>query len=704
MPDNALSSTTTSNGVDCEPDSAWKENLRKRIEEGLQSMVDDAKENHARELSKAPDTREARMRLEADHKEVMKTINSLATEQYKLELDRERNQRRWTAGVPMTPGWSQFFHQEQQNIMNSIKQSNQTDNSVRTASESPTEERRSSGNEHPALAPTTTSTTTSTTTPVLLPVPPSPSVPPPAEEREQSFVSPPQSLRRGGSDVRSTLSGERDDHGSFSRRNHHASSVRVRPSLPNNWVADEIVDEPEELLRSPPPRTRLSSIDRPSQPSPASPDIRCDSSLGRSSGSIHSAEPRSPPIRAPPPEVWNPAISPAEDPSLPPSAKLYRRGSAASMRSTGSGASIRPSITEPILEQADDDDDDSPDDESDMEENDYEPIEQVRPRISTTTTKSSRDKKKRPLLRRDSRQSSVDAGTHLRSDSDLGLRPDDRHHRPPIDSPAKPPPYYDHRDSQQSSPRDSYPHRDQQQVLFPPPPPPQDPRPIPARTSYGVDDSRDYGPQYSSIPHNRPHGPKPPPYHLTQQRESRPISRQVSFTRQPTYLELDDENFERERSDRGVGRGRDRDRDRERNWGDYDRDGDRDRDGSGGGRDIHSATTTDLRRSSTTTNYPYSASRHSTSSISSTYPNPSTTPVSSSRPVPQDYDFHDDWESGPRYNSYRSPPPPDILEYHHQRRPDSAAPRTGPGLSRQSSHVRLQREDPDRRFSGDNGS
>ena len=680
VPENAPSSTTTtSNGVDCEPDDAWKENLRKRIEEGLKSMVADARDNHATELSKAPDTTEARTRLEADYNEAMRTIKSLASEQYKLELDRERNQRRWTAGVPMTPGWSQYFRQEQQNIMNSIKQSNQTDNSVRTASESPTEERRSAipkpSNEPPALAPSSS--------PVLLPVPPSPSVRP-AEERERPFVSP-QSVRRG-SDVRSSLSSDRDDPGSF-RRNHHGS-VHVRPSLPETWVASETVDEPEELLRSPPTRARVPSIDRPSQPSSSvSPDIRWDNSLGRSSGSIHSSEPRSPP-RAPP-EVWKPAISPAEDALPPPPAKPYnlgRRGSSTSMRSAGSGASIRPSITETIPERADDD---GPD-ESDIEEHDYEreAIEQVRPPwISTTTnttntTDKSRDKERRSRLRKNSRQSSVDTGGGLRND-DLGsssLRSDDRHR--PIDNPGKPPPYYDYRD--QSSPRDSYSHRD-------PVPPHQDPRPIPARSTYGGDD-RDYNPQYSAS-----HRPKPPPYFP--QRESRPISRQVSFTRQ-LHLDLDEDNDERDIIDRGGARDRDRDRDRERHW---DRDYDRDRDRDGGGRDIHSAG--DPRRSANT--YPYSASRHSSTS-STSYPNPSSTTTGGpSRPatVSQDYDIHDDWDMGvspgPRYNnSYRSPPPPDNLEY--QRRPDSARP--GPGLSRQSSYVRPPRDDPDRRYTGDNGS
>ena len=670
VPENAPSSTTTSNGFDCEPDDAWKEQLRKRIKEGLQSMVADATENHAAELSKAPNTPEARMRLEADHKQTMQTISGLASEQYKLELDRERNQRRWTAGVPMTPIWTQYFHQEQQNIMNSIKQSNQTDNSVRTASESPTEERRSSAtlpkpsNEPPALAPT----------PVPLPVPPtSPSLRP-AEERDKSFVSP-QSVRRG-SNVRSTLSGDRDDPGSF-RRSHHAS-VHERPGLPETWVTTEIVEEPEELIRSPPPpRARLSSIDRPPQPSPVSPDnnTRWDSSLGRSSGgSIHSAEHLA---RSPPPEVWMPAISPAED-ALP--AKPYnlgRRASSTSMRSTGSGASIRPSITETIPERADDD---GPD-EFAFEENDYEraPEATEQGRTSWISMDKSREKEKRPHLRT-SRPSLVDAG--LRSDDlgSSGLRSDDRHR--PIDSPGKPPPYrdYDYREQQQqSSPRDNYAHRDQQVSSH------QDPRPIPARSSYGGDE-RDYGPQYSAPPH-RPHGPKSPPYHPPQ-RESRPISRQVSFTRQP-HIDLDDDNDERE-IDRGGGGGGGRDR--ERHWVDreYDNRDNRDRDG---GRDIiHS----DPRRSTT---YPYSASSRHPS-----YSNPS--PGGSSRPSappPPDYDAYEDWEGAPgssygRYNNYRGPPP----DNEYQRRPDSARP--GPGLSRQSSYVRPPREDPDRRFSVDNGS
>jgi len=305
VPANAPSSTTTSSkpdGPDYEPDEEWKLQLRKRIEEGLQSMVADAKESQATELRNSPHTPETRLRLEASYKQVMQTIKGLATEQYQLELDRERNQRRWTAGVPMNPGWTQYFREEQQNIMNSIKQSsNQTDNSARTASESPTEERRSAIpktiNEPPAPAPP----------PVLMPVPPNPS-PRPTEEREKSFFSP-QSVRRG-SDARSTLSRDRDEHPGSFRRSHHAS-VHERPALPDNWVTPDTVEDPEEIIRPPLlPRTRLSSIDRPSQPSPVSPD-RWDGSIGRSSGSIHSTDrhPARSPTR-PHPEVRKPKPPP----------------------------------------------------------------------------------------------------------------------------------------------------------------------------------------------------------------------------------------------------------------------------------------------------------------------------------------------------------------------------------------------------------
>ena len=553
-----------------EPDDEWKVQLKSRIEDGLQSMVADAKENHEAELRKASDDPETRTRLEVDYKQAMQTIKSLATEQYQLELDRERNQRRWTAGVPMTPAWTQYFREEQQNIMNSIKQtSNQTDNSVRTVTESPTEEPR---------------------------------------------------------------------------------SATSKPS-------------------STPPRTRLSSIDRPSQPSPVSSD-RWDSSLGRSSGSIPSAEPhlaRSPP--KPLPEVWKPTISSTDDVLPPKTYNLGRRGSTASMKSSGSGASIRPSITETIPEGVDD----GPG-ESAIEEDDYERAQETTEQGRISADKSP-EKDRRPHFRRNSRQSHADVGfrsdellgstgLNLRSASSstmqyatspppnrlLSAKPsltfNDRHHS--IDAPGKPPPYREYTFSSRDNPL----HRNQQ-VPFQDPP---SARPISAKPSYGGDD-RDYGPPNSTV--HRPHGPRS----YFSQRESRPISRQTSFIRQP-YIEVDDDDDERD-IDRGP----------DRFWdGEYDRD--RDRDGR----------RSEPRRATT---YPYSAPHHS---------------PDGSRLMSQDYvhmnDLYDDRSegvSGPSHGRYhyRGLPPEDS---EYQRPPDGTRPPT-----RRPSYV-IPREDPDRRFSSENGS
>ena len=285
-----------------------------------------------------------------------------------------------------------------------------------------------------------------------------------------------------------------------------------------------------------------------------------------------------------------------------------------------------------------------------------------------------REKQKQPHLRKNSHQSPVDAG--LRSDElfgSSGLGPasssstmqyattgaplpkgplsakpsltkfvnDDHHH--PNDTPGKPPPYYEHT----SSPRDGYPYRD----------PSQD-QPSSRRSSYGGNDD----PPYPML-HN-PHRPRSP-YHPHQ--ESRPISRQPSFTHQP-YLDHEDETD----IDRGG-------RDRERFW---------DRDDKGG-RDVYS----EPRRTMT---HPDPTPRHS--------PNPGPPPGSSRPVMPKDYfqDFHDDRSevaAGPPNHGRHNYPnfPPDDWEY--QRSPDSARP----APSRQPSYVRL-RDDHDRRFSGENGS
>ena len=79
-------------------------------------------------------------RLEVEYKQAVNNIKGLAEEQYQLALMKERNERRCIAGEHMLPGYNDVLHEEQQNIMNQIKQGNNSNNSARIA-ESPTDER-----------------------------------------------------------------------------------------------------------------------------------------------------------------------------------------------------------------------------------------------------------------------------------------------------------------------------------------------------------------------------------------------------------------------------------------------------------------------------------------------------------------------------------------------------------------------------------
>ena len=79
-------------------------------------------------------------------------------------------------------------------------------------------------------------------------------------------------------------------------------------TIPEDDDESAIEESDYEIAQEPPPSARLSSIVRPSQPFPVSPDNRCNSS----SGLRHSAEyPAPSPPRAPP-EAWEPYFSPAD--------------------------------------------------------------------------------------------------------------------------------------------------------------------------------------------------------------------------------------------------------------------------------------------------------------------------------------------------------------------------------------------------------
>ncbi len=105
---------------DFEPDEEWKSQLKKRIEDWMESMVREVKENLAVELREEVVTPETRRRIE-DCKRAIDNIKVIASEQYQLELRRECEQRRLTAVVPLDPELCHILSEEQQRIMDTIQ-------------------------------------------------------------------------------------------------------------------------------------------------------------------------------------------------------------------------------------------------------------------------------------------------------------------------------------------------------------------------------------------------------------------------------------------------------------------------------------------------------------------------------------------------------------------------------------------------------
>ena len=337
---------------DLEPDEEWKTALKARIQNSLASLVSEAKQNQLTELRKGVVSHETRDRLDKEYKAAMANIKSMASEQYEAELEKERNQRRWIAGEPTAPGWEKFFVAEQQLIMNSIKQTQTPTTPIDAAAISAQSTSKPSSpfprprtpESTPARAPETNmsspqrrSRRRETEPPITVTDPPPPSV-----------VEKP--ISRHGSERRPTVSSNdcNDEQHPHTRRMNGSSSsssmAHDQPAVP--WLWDgTLVDEPPDEH----PRTRTSD---------KVPERPWESSLSRSSGSSVrslSSSDRGHPSRPPsnPPEGWKANEEPGSATAKAYPNQVHRRGSIASMRSTGSGASIRP-MTETIPERGDD--------------------------------------------------------------------------------------------------------------------------------------------------------------------------------------------------------------------------------------------------------------------------------------------------------------------------------------------------------------
>ncbi|KAK7467608.1 hypothetical protein VKT23_004661 [Stygiomarasmius scandens] len=101
-----------------EPDDQWKKDLKKRIEDNLSGMLQDAKDLLESNLHKFPNRRTI---LENDFNKTLDNIRKLADDAYREELERERQERRWAMGAELNPAWKESIEKEQQAIMDMIK-------------------------------------------------------------------------------------------------------------------------------------------------------------------------------------------------------------------------------------------------------------------------------------------------------------------------------------------------------------------------------------------------------------------------------------------------------------------------------------------------------------------------------------------------------------------------------------------------------
>lgn len=344
MPDDA----------DVEPDEEWKSRLRNKIEENLASMVKEAKDSRDNQLREAPVSAEDRERLTAEYKTAMNNIRQLAAEQFQIELDRERQERRWASGIPMNPHWTEALKQEQQTIMDGIKRGGSTQPGSGMIAESPVEELS-----RPRLPGARTMSNHDP--PPSLPQPPAQQEKAAKAERDRERVArpivpaPPQPVAaRRGSDAHSAPSRDREDHFHSLRKAAGHGALHERPSLPDTWATPEATEESEDLLKRPrrPTLERPNTVDKWDPSSPLSATRTPDRERSqRSVSERHTAH--SPPNSIP--AIWKPSISPEEDAAASKPYNLGRRGSTASMRSIGSATGIRPPATEPIPEKPDDD-------------------------------------------------------------------------------------------------------------------------------------------------------------------------------------------------------------------------------------------------------------------------------------------------------------------------------------------------------------
>lgn len=116
-----------------EPDQTWKNDLRRRISEGLQHLVDEARKDYATRCIQKPSNdydHATNENVKQTYEVTMTRIRRTAQEQFDAEMEHERQLRKLAAGVPLDEGWSETLLREQQGILNAMRRTTKTQDRV----------------------------------------------------------------------------------------------------------------------------------------------------------------------------------------------------------------------------------------------------------------------------------------------------------------------------------------------------------------------------------------------------------------------------------------------------------------------------------------------------------------------------------------------------------------------------------------------
>ena len=120
-PDHTIDIQPTTPNPDFEPEEEWKTGLRQHIEDTLKPAAEKLKRELTEKLKGLSPPEDSK--AQADYDYAMRELRRRANEQYRQLLERERQERRWSAGEKVDEKWSEVLVKEQQALLDLYKKS-----------------------------------------------------------------------------------------------------------------------------------------------------------------------------------------------------------------------------------------------------------------------------------------------------------------------------------------------------------------------------------------------------------------------------------------------------------------------------------------------------------------------------------------------------------------------------------------------------